>query len=378
MILMLVSCSKEKNTFYVSGSLTRGEDQMIYLKEMTSTEMIMLDSARLDTSGYFRLEGIASQMNFYALHTRPESFIYLLAQNGDEITIVGDASDLPQTYTVEGSKDSKLIHELTHEQNRTLARIYNLSQLFNDSIRSPNFMEIKSRLDSIYEGIVNAQREYTFRFIENNPQSLASLMALYQQISPRHYLLDPEKDFKYFSLVDSSLSLLYPGSDAVRDLHRQVEELEQKKKFEDMSAARLKAGVTAPESALPNPQGDTILLSSLEGKIVLLDFWASWCPPCRKENPNLVKAYKKYKDRGFEIFQVSLDRTREAWLKGIEDDQLDWIHVSDLQYWNSVVVPIYNIQAIPMSYLLDREGRIIDQNLRGERLQQKLEEILNP
>jgi len=300
------------------------------------------------------------------------------ARDGDKIMLRGDAADFPVTYDVEGSEHSARILELTREQNRTLVQIQNLSRIFNDSVHSPRLMEIKSRLDSSYNYIVNSQREFTFRFIDRNLHSLASLMALYQQIGPRHYLLDPEKDFTYFVRVDSSLSILYPRSDAVMDLHRQVGELRQQRELAEMTAARLGMGVVAPEIALPGPDGDTVLLSSTRGKIVLVDFWAAWCSPCREENPNLVRAYKKYKDRGFEIYQVSLDQSRDAWVKAIREDKLDWIHVSDLQYWNSVVIPIYNVHGIPMNYLLDREGRIIGQYLRGSILEEKLEEILNP
>ena len=111
-------------------------------------------------------------------------------------------------------------------------------------------------------------------------------------------------------------------------------------------------------------------------KPVLLDFWAAWCPPCRAENPNLVKAWNQYNGRGFQIYQVSLDKTREAWMKGIEDDGLGrWIHVSDLGYWNSSVVPLYKIESIPANYLLDKDGRIVATNLRGDALQRKLEEL---
>ena len=132
----------------------------------------------------------------------------------------------------------------------------------------------------------------------------------------------------------------------------------------------------APEIALPGPEGDTIRLSSTRGSYVLLDFWASWCQPCRAENPNLVRAYTLYHNRGFQIYQVSLDKTREAWVKGIEDDKLGkWIHVSDLKYWSSSVVPLYGIESIPANYLLDSEVRIIASNLRGDALQRKLEEL---
>jgi len=109
----------------------------------------------------------------------------------------------------------------------------------------------------------------------------------------------------------------------------------------------------------------------------LLDFWAQWCRPCRLENPNIVKAYHKFKDKGFEVYGVSLDRSRDKWLQGIEEDGLVWTHVSDLKYWQSEAAKTYNINAIPASFLLDRDGRIIAKNLRGQSLHQKLEEILD-
>jgi peroxiredoxin len=135
-------------------------------------------------------------------------------------------------------------------------------------------------------------------------------------------------------------------------------------------------GAKAPEIALPSPKGDTIRLSSTKGKLVLLDFWASWCQPCRDENPNLVALYKKYKSKGFEIFQVSLDKSKEAWIKAIKSDGLQkWIHVSDLKYWQSPVVQLYNFESIPTCFLIDKDGTIISKNLRGESLQNKLSEI---
>ena len=139
----------------------------------------------------------------------------------------------------------------------------------------------------------------------------------------------------------------------------------------------MQKGKKAPEIALPNPQGDTVRLSSLEGNVVLVDFWASWCGPCRKESPNLVKTYSKYKDEGFEIYSVSLDRSRKNWVKAIEDDHLDWTHVSDLKYWNSLVVDLYGFSGIPHTVLLDEQGRVIAKNLRGEALGEKLEEVLD-
>jgi thiol-disulfide isomerase/thioredoxin len=134
-------------------------------------------------------------------------------------------------------------------------------------------------------------------------------------------------------------------------------------------------GDLAPEIILPNINGKVIPLSSLRGKIVLIDFWASWCGPCRQENPNVVRVYDKYKDKGFEIYGVSLDMNKGQWLQAIEVDNLKWTQVSDLAYWNSVVVPKYQIAGIPATFLLDKEGKIIARDLRGEELDKKLAEV---
>jgi peroxiredoxin len=143
---------------------------------------------------------------------------------------------------------------------------------------------------------------------------------------------------------------------------------------EDMKL--LAIGQVAPEISLPNPEGEIIPLSSLRGKYVLVDFWAKWCGPCRKENPNVVAAYNKFKDKGFTVYGVSLDRNKADWLQAIQQDGLTWTHVSDLKFWNSEAAKTYNITAIPFSLLLDPEGKIIGKNLRGAGLHEKLEEVL--
>jgi len=183
---------------------------------------------------------------------------------------------------------------------------------------------------------------------------------------------------QYFIRVDSALSILYPDYEPVKSLHEQVRNMISEIPEQNLISPVIPRGSEVPEITLPNPEGDTIRLSSTRGNVVLLDFWAAWCSPCRKENPNLVKAYNLYHNKGFQIYQVSLDRTREAWVQGIQEDNLgEWIHVSDVKYWNSAVVPLYKIESIPSNYLLDREGRVIASDLRGESLQIKLAELFD-
>jgi thiol-disulfide isomerase/thioredoxin len=258
----------------------------------------------------------------------------------------------------------------------TIKKLSGLRNMYTQNIDKPGLPKVIETLDSLAQVYLGEINLYTKKYIDDNLTSLVSLVALYQQVAPGVYVMNPEKDMSFFVKVDSSMFSLYPDYEPVISLHEQVKELASKMNGEPARGPESASGNEAPEITLPTPAGDTIKLSSTRGSVVLLDFWASWCSPCRKENPNLVNVFNIYHKKGFQIFQVSLDKTKEAWVKGIEDDHLDkWIHVSDIRYWNSIVVPLYKIESIPCNYLLDKNGRIIASNLRGEQLQIKLAEL---
>ena len=266
--------------------------------------------------------------------------------------------------------------EYNKNLRNTINKLRRLSVIHDRNIDNPRLQEIIDSLDNLAGGYLNEINSYTKSYIDNNLSSLVSLVALYQQISPSVYVLNPERDYSYFHKVDSSMFSQYPDYEPVVTLHNQVEQLKARIEEKNPLSNGDNGEMIAPEIALPSPAGDTVRLSSTRGSIVLLDFWASWCSPCRIESPNLVKAYETYHSKGFQIYQVSLDKTKDAWIKGIEDDHLGrWIHVSDVKYWSSVVVSLYRIESIPANYLLDREGRVIAANLRGDALQRKLAEI---
>ncbi|MFK7925223.1 MAG: peroxiredoxin family protein [Bacteroidia bacterium] len=168
----------------------------------------------------------------------------------------------------------------------------------------------------------------------------------------------------------TSTYILQPTEQAYLDGRRPA--IERKAQL----AKKLAVGAIPPEIELPNPDGKMIRLSDMKGKVVLLDFWASWCRPCRQENPNVVRMYDTYKNKGFEILGISLDRTRDAWVKAIADDGLQWKHVSDLQFWNSAAAKDYSVGSIPATFLIDKDGKIIAKNLRGPSLEAKLAEVL--
>jgi thiol-disulfide isomerase/thioredoxin len=176
------------------------------------------------------------------------------------------------------------------------------------------------------------------------------------------------------------LLLLLSGCELARKEESQSKETTSPavlvKQTEETGDIGLKIGQQAPDIILPDSSGNLKTLSSLRGKIILVDFWASWCGPCRFENPNVVRLHQKYKDKGFDVLSVSLDQDKKAWLRAIEADGMEWNHVSDLKKWESSVVPLYNINAIPMTFLLDQKGVIVAKDLRGPDLEKKLASII--
>jgi thiol-disulfide isomerase/thioredoxin len=300
----------------------------------------------------------------------------MLLEPGEKITMKVHSDSLNYPISLKGSKGTELMTEYNKTLRITIKKLSGLNSIYMQNQDKPELPKVIESLDSLAQGYLGEINTYTKKYIDDNLKSLVSLVALYQQVAPSVYVLNPVKDLKYFLKVDSSMFSRYPNFEPVISLHDQVKELSSKVNGSTNPAPASASGTLAPDISLPTPQGDTIKLSSTRGSVVLLDFWASWCAPCRKESPNLLNAYNMYHKKGFQIYQVSLDKTKDAWVKGIQDDHLEkWIHVSDVLYWNSIVVPLYKVESIPCNYLLDKEGRIIASNLRGEQLQIKLAEL---
>jgi thiol-disulfide isomerase/thioredoxin len=374
---LIGSC--KNNTVNISGTLVNPvSGTYIFLDELKSDKLTSVDSIKVTDDGKFAFKKEINFAAFYLLKVSTNNFLTMLIEPGEKVTINARYDSLNYPSSVTGSKGTESMAEYNRTLKKTIDKLTGLNKIYMENSESPELPKVIESLDSMAQAYLTEINSYTKSYIDKNINSLVSLVALYQQVAPNVYVLNPSRDLKYYVKVDSSLSILYPEYEPVTSLHNQVQQLVASVKGESSVAPDSKGGTEAPEISLPTPEGDTIKLTSTRGSVVLLDFWASWCAPCRMENPNLVKAYDLYHKKGFQIFQVSLDKTRDAWIKGIQDDQLGkWIHVSDVQYWNSVVVPLYKIESIPSNFLLDKDGTILATNLRGEQLQLKLSEIFN-
>jgi thiol-disulfide isomerase/thioredoxin len=374
----LFACKHDGSRTVIKGEIKNCKGKYLYFQEIKVKGDGPIDSTDLSSSGSFKIVKNLKLPSFYLLWIKGQKPITVVAQPGEKIKIEGLADSLFYNYKVSGSEDSKRAQIIKLMLDRTLNKLDSLNKVYHTFLNNPNIAQIKETLTNNYNRCIDEQREFTIMFLEQNPTSITNIIALYQQIDPQNntFVLYKDEDFKYFDRTDSLLFKKYPNSPHVMALHANVNEMrlqQNKIKVQKLLSAM---GAQAPEIALPSPNGDTLRLSSLKGKYVLLDFWASWCAPCRQENPNLVEIYAKYKALGFEIFQVSLDKSKDAWVKAIREDKLGWYHVSDLKYWDSKAAKLYNIESIPASILIDKDGTIIARNLMGDNLDDRLKDLL--
>ncbi|MDD5569929.1 MAG: TlpA disulfide reductase family protein [Bacteroidales bacterium] len=377
---IIIGCNnnkKEETFFTIKGELTNVKNgQIITLVELTPDTTLTVDSVTIN-NGAFLFKRNTKEIGFYILQLDKKNSITLLIDTTDNIFIKADGKKLRQTYEIIGSKGSELIHSLEVRMQKSLKSIDSLRDIFNAKQNEKDFYKIKLSLDSTWYVIFNEHQAFIKNFINKNMNSLACMLAISEELG-RTRLMTPQKDYDYFIKIDSTLCGIYPKNGHVKVYHERISEIKRIKTEELMKEDKLAVGAFAPDIKLPDTKGKMISLSSLKGKFVLIDFWASWCRPCVNEIPNLVKIYKKYHKKGFEIYGVSLDGKKFLWEDAIKVLKINWVQVSDLDAWNSAVAKQYDVKAIPMTYLLDMEGKIIAKGLVGEELEKKLEEIFKP
>lgn len=351
----LVAC--QPKTFKIEGKLAGIENGKVYLQNIRDGRPNPVDTADV-VAGGFTFEGQVEAPELYFIIVEGQQMpVVLFAENGN-IKVEGSIDSLDKV-TVSGSKSHDLFKKFNDEMPDSKR-----SMAIRDEYMQAQMSQDQAKMTALGEemnAIIENQQAYMKKFVFDN---VANPVGAFMGLNVASMLEYAELD----SLV-TLLEVKQPNHIYVQDLKKAIEPM----KAHQLALEAVKEGKTAPAFSLVSTEGNEVSLESYKGKYVLVDFWASWCQPCRQENPNVVNAYKAYNSKGFEVLSVSVDRDEQAWLNAIKEDGLTWAQVRDTE---NKVAEMYAIQQIPTTFLLDREGVIIATNLRGEALEAKLKELM--
>lgn len=372
-ILFASSCSN-KDAVVISIKVKSNNDSQVYLEKLNFSKSEIIDSTEIskgENSVKFKINNII-EPTFFVIRIKGQGDITLLCEPKEKANLIVDADKI-YDYTVIGSKGSVLTKGLSSKLFESKNKLIDLKGKYNNTQD-----EIKRKLiEQEYYAVIDTQRAYNSKFIWKNTMSRASVMALYQKFDDEFYVFDKSDDIVLFKAVASSLRALYPNSDYTKGMLADI------KRMEDIvTSAKLKNIISQSVSSIPDislstPKGEVVKLSSLKGKVVLLNFWASWDQTSMMDIRELIETYNQFKGKGFEIYQVSLDTNKEDWVNAIESASLPGINVSELNPKGSIDAKIYNVTQLPTNYLIDKNHSIVGKNLFGQELKKKLREILN-
>lgn len=361
-IICFASCKNDKNKFVVVGDIADMPVQTVLLEELSIKETKLIDSVTSNEKGHFELSGLATEPGLYRLHFRNNQFIMFSVAN-ENVKIVANWNNLIN-YDVAGSPSAASLKAFVGQlrkyvnDTRTLAMVMDsMRARGNDSLfqlANKDMIEVNVQLTRFIE-----QYADTTKYLPN---------ALYAV-----QILNITAEKPYLDIFVKSINARFPNAKMGKDFVARCNEIMHKSETK-VAPEGLVEGAMAPEISLNTVDGKAVTLSSFKGKYVLVDFWASWCSPCRKENPNVVAAYQRFKNKNFTILGVSLDNDKAKWEAAIKQDKLEWTQVSDLKGWESVAARDYNISSIPANFLIDPSGKIVARDLRGPDLENVLAE----
>lgn len=364
--LVLISCNGKKGNreFIVIGNIKNSPDQQVYLDRIFFSDVApeVLDTGQVK-NGQFRLTGEDNEEGLYRLRFEQSEKVYFFINDSRHIDFSGDLGSIQlsdQHFSGPSNKMLKsLLDGIDSRQQQLMKTNENLSSIQKEGNDSLLQTESKKFTDQ-----ANDFKKFILHAIDSLQHPIVCMFALgFTSGFEPDELKNPIKN----------LATRFPKHDGVKLLAEQYSKMLE---VQEKTAAGPAVGSEAPDFTMNDENGNPFTLSSLRGKYVLVDFWASWCAPCRRENPNVVRAYQAFKDKNFTILGVSLDEDRNDWLNAVSKDKLSWKQVSELKGWKTSVVPLYRFEGIPYNVLLDPDGKILATGLRGSDLEEKLTELL--
>lgn len=378
LLVVLISCSR-KNNVIIRGKIENATGQTVYIEELRLRKNRILDSCVLKNSGRLRFNMDIKIPGYYQLRLSEGQLLTLILSPGERIDLYSDFPRFYDAKIIKGSPNTTRVNQL-HDSLRVV--IKKLSVLRDNYIdisegEDPSQIELDS-INKAYTELRENYKKYTVRFILEDLQSLANIAALYQEYEKEDYVLYSNRDLQFFKLVSDTLSKYYPRVRYVKILKDNYKSF-----FNEYQHARLMkmakpVETIIPDLTLPDPTGTERSLKSLTGKIVLLSFWSVKQAESIQHVVELQKLYKKFKNKGFEIYQVSIDKSLSEWQKAVKFEEIPWISVCDTAFPNSQTRLLYNVNAIPLNYLINREqSEILARNISAVDLDQTLINLIN-
>ena len=367
--ILFASCG---NSNSISGVITGAEGKTIYLESLSDSRVLPIDSTVVGSDGSFSLKSHDNlPLDFYRIYFKEGNFLQLITDSSEHVEITGEFANLSNAK-VEGSAQTAEYMDLVKKWEPMMEKLAEAQAQIERPSTDPA-LDSTQWIAKWEAQSAAAQKEanaFIKGWLEKHSASLLAISIVQN--------LDPRFDFNWYQRVLTDTKPTCGKLPAYKTLEKLVGQIKNASSSSAASNSNIAVGKMAPEITLPTISGQTKALSSLRGKVVLLDFWASWCGPCRKENPNVVSVYNRYVSKGFDVFSVSLDENKSAWEAAIKKDGLVWNnHVSDLGGWKSAVVPTYEIESIPFPVLIDKEGKIVamGESLRGAGLENELKKL---
>ena len=358
--ISIISCNNDTNSYKLEGDaigFADGTNVLVYTIENKQPKVI--DTLTV-TQGKFSAiypKSDDNSLNFLRINETNASILYFPENEDMKATIYKDSV---QASRVVGGKQNEAYGNFVDRMTAFNKKKQANMERFREA-RQTNDTAAIAKLQSENLNILGEETEYKKQFLKDNNHSIFTVMLISEMVNRKE--ITPAEASQYIENLDPKVA----SSEIAQDLKTSLESLK-----------KAEVGSPAPDFSAPTPTGETMSLKDAMGKYTIIDFWASWCKPCRLENPNVVNVYNKYHDKGLNIISVSLDKAeqKDKWIQAIKDDKMDWYHVSNLQFWQDPIAKQYSVRSIPATFLLDENGIIIDKDLRGAALEAKIATLL--